>query len=336
MKAQLLHPAHDDLLVVNSARVSFAKKSNWLPDVTGEPVLSERDQKLMGFLARNGHWTPYAHPQMWVQMALSDAEAVAWLLKRGVGFQTLQTSPGEYMVKGSLYAWVRNLRQGLLPEDVDAGVRDMLWESFPYACDAYGIEEPEAQGDRVRLIRPDQITDAWMAKDPERAVLSSACFLIDVPFFVARQLGKHQDGFVQNEVSRRYVTDDPTFWEPDEWRAQSQDKKQGSDGVVTPATQTWATGALREANAYALEDYQAAVEKGIAAEQARAWLTMAAHTQWYWTASLNDYARLCAERLAGNAQQETREPAQMIAAQLMAQYPKTWSALMLNKLPEAA
>lgn len=45
----------DDLLVVNAARVSFAKRS---------AALSDADRKLIGFLARNGHWTPFSHPQI--------------------------------------------------------------------------------------------------------------------------------------------------------------------------------------------------------------------------------------------------------------------------------
>ena len=43
-----------DLTVVNAARVSFAKHKT---------VFDDRDAKLIGYLARNGHWTPFGHPQ---------------------------------------------------------------------------------------------------------------------------------------------------------------------------------------------------------------------------------------------------------------------------------
>jgi thymidylate synthase ThyX len=49
--------------------------------------------------------------------------------------------------------------------------------------------------------------------------------------FVARQLVKHEY-MPWNEVSRRYVDDEPEFYVPDVWRGRSADKKQGSDGVV--------------------------------------------------------------------------------------------------------
>lgn len=58
MKATLKAHMGDDLMVVNAARVSFAKESERCE------TLSAGDAKLIGFLARNGHWTPFAHPQL--------------------------------------------------------------------------------------------------------------------------------------------------------------------------------------------------------------------------------------------------------------------------------
>ena len=54
----------DDLAVVNDARVSFAKKSEWEWHTSGAAAyrtLSDKDAKLIGYLARNNHWTPFAH-----------------------------------------------------------------------------------------------------------------------------------------------------------------------------------------------------------------------------------------------------------------------------------
>ena len=39
-------------------------------------------------------------------------------------------------------------------------------------------------------------------------------FHIKAPIFVARQLVKHQVGLVWNEISRRYVDDEPEFYIP--------------------------------------------------------------------------------------------------------------------------
>ena len=58
-------------------------------------------------------------------------------------------------------------------------------------------------------------------------------FRIKAPIFVARQLVKHQVGLTWNEVSRRYVQDKPELYIPDAWRANPENKKQGSSETET-------------------------------------------------------------------------------------------------------
>lgn len=54
-----------DLDIVNSARVSFDKESEWELEYDGydayDKVLSERDKKLIKYLASHGHFTPFTH-----------------------------------------------------------------------------------------------------------------------------------------------------------------------------------------------------------------------------------------------------------------------------------
>jgi len=59
----------NDLTVVNAARVSFNKESDWDGEqhwtgVIKDKKLSERDQKLIKYLATHKHWTPFAHTQI--------------------------------------------------------------------------------------------------------------------------------------------------------------------------------------------------------------------------------------------------------------------------------
>ena len=54
-----------DLDVVNAARVSFDKESEWEwaergPDFSHD-TLSEKDQKLITYLAKHNHWSPFSH-----------------------------------------------------------------------------------------------------------------------------------------------------------------------------------------------------------------------------------------------------------------------------------
>ena len=53
----------NDLMVVNAARVSFAKESEYEYVETAEAwknVLSDKDKKLIKYLAKHKHWTPFA------------------------------------------------------------------------------------------------------------------------------------------------------------------------------------------------------------------------------------------------------------------------------------
>lgn len=65
-----------DLTVVNAARVSFDKESDWDREVVNYLEeegyseyhvaigLKEEDAKLIKYLAKHGHWTPFSHPQL--------------------------------------------------------------------------------------------------------------------------------------------------------------------------------------------------------------------------------------------------------------------------------
>lgn len=70
MKVELIDHMGSDLSVVNAARVSFDKVSEAkdykfidLGHISGEliPVLEERDAKLIRYLAKHNHWTPFGH-----------------------------------------------------------------------------------------------------------------------------------------------------------------------------------------------------------------------------------------------------------------------------------
>jgi thymidylate synthase (FAD) len=68
MQVTLTRVDGDDLGVVNAARVSFDKESDWelFPDDTKGiwfkgNKLPEGDQKLISYLAKHDHWSPFAH-----------------------------------------------------------------------------------------------------------------------------------------------------------------------------------------------------------------------------------------------------------------------------------
>jgi thymidylate synthase (FAD) len=65
MKAELIDKMGSDLTVANAARVSFNKESDWDHETDNTKLywqkLSERDTKLISYLARHNHFTPFTH-----------------------------------------------------------------------------------------------------------------------------------------------------------------------------------------------------------------------------------------------------------------------------------
>jgi thymidylate synthase (FAD) len=148
-----------------------------------------------------------------------------------------------------------------------------------------------------------------------------ASFHVKAPIFVARQLVKHK--FLRwNEISRRYVDDEPEFYTPDVWRGRSADKKQGSEGAVNP-----------EYNPQYLDSkikfaYLQALDMGVAPEQARMLLPQSTLTEWIWSGSLDAFADMCRLRCKSDTQYESRVVADQVSTIMQDLYPVSWAALM--------
>lgn len=217
-----------DLSVVNAARVSFAKESDFSyiwdsDDQICIPCLQDKDTKLINYLAKHNHWSPFAH--------------------------------------------------------------------------------------------------------------NSLTFRIKAPVFVARQMVKHQVGGVWNEVSRRYVDDEPEFYFPkrDGWRGRAENVKQGSSKQTVDVFQygnDYCENIPEDAVEVCLEAYERLLHRGVAPEQARMILPQNTMTEWWWTGSLMFFARVCKQRLDPHAQEETRNIAQMINDNIPQEFQHSWKALM--------
>lgn len=153
-----------------------------------------------------------------------------------------------------------------------------------------------------------------------------ASFRLKAPIFVARQLVKHQVGLAWNEVSRRYVDEEPEFWFPKEWRGRPVNAKQGSDGVVSLTFKDNEV-APNDALQGCLYAYQNLLNAGVAPEQARMVLPQNTMTEWIWSGSLAAFCRVCKLRLDPHTQQETRELVEGIKALLEPKFPVAFKAL---------
>ena len=149
---------------------------------------------------------------------------------------------------------------------------------------------------------------------------ASLQFRIKAPIFVARQLVKHQVGLVWNEVSRRYVDDEPEFYIPQEWRLKADDKKQGS----SDETIEYSLGSTLE---FIKTTYNNMLKANIAPEMARMILPQNLYTEWYWSGSLMAFARVCNLRCKPDTQWETQVIANQIDCECKQHFPTSWRAL---------
>ena len=217
IQVKYIHHAGSDLTTVNAARVSFNKKSaalgySGVGDENMRPILHDKDKKLIKYLARHNHTSPFNHTFMTVH--------------------------------------------------------------------------------------------------------------VKAPIFVARQLQKHEY-MPWNEISRRYVDDEPEFYEPSVWRGRSADKKQGSDGVVEGIDSTVVESLMKCAK----HDYNYLLAKGVSPEQARMILPQNMMTEWYWSGTVGAWAKMCNLRCKTDTQLETRTVANEVSNIMLRYFPVSWEAL---------
>ena len=145
-------------------------------------------------------------------------------------------------------------------------------------------------------------------------------FHVKAPIFVARQLVKHEY-MPWNEISRRYVDEEPQFYQPDHWRGRSADKKQGSEGQVK------SNFGIEYYHEKAWKAYDQLLNEGVAPEQARMVLPQSMMTEWYWSGTLYAFAKMCQLRCAKDTQQESREVAMQVSEYMEKLFPASWDAL---------
>ena len=205
----------------------------------------------------------------------------------------------------------------------DLSVVNAARVSFGKKSEALGTSGVEGEPMTPILNDPDKRLIKYLAKHKHMSPFGHAfaSFHVKAPIFVARQLVKHK--FLRwNEISRRYVDDEPEFYEPDEWRGRADDKKQGSAGAVESVP----VGALK-VQGYCLAAYQDLLSSGICPEQARIVLPQSTMTEWHWAGSLDAFSDMCILRCKEDTQLETRIVADKISANMKDLFPIAWGAL---------
>ena len=167
-------------------------------------------------------------------------------------------------------------------------------------------------------------------------------FHIKAPEFVMRQWYKLVVGIettssyptkdhAWNEISGRYVPVEE-YYVPSIWRQQSEDNKQASAGEID--NQEEAAQKYRDALQVINYHYKSLLDLGVAKEQARVLLPLAAYTEVYWTASFQSIMNFIELRDEPTSQWEIRQYAQTLKRIMFDIYPRTiniWSKTYWEK-----
>ncbi|MCX6134692.1 MAG: FAD-dependent thymidylate synthase [Ignavibacteriales bacterium] len=149
-----------------------------------------------------------------------------------------------------------------------------------------------------------------------------------VPMDCWRQWIRHRTANI-NEYSTRYsiAVDATQKTPPYEWRQQSKDNKQGSEGFVDSLLGAQLTQQEQELQDFARKVYNERVEKGIAREQARKDLPLSTYTEAYWKIDLHNLLHFLLLRMDSHAQFEIRSYANVIGNEIVRRWcPIVWEA----------
>lgn len=158
---ELLDVFGSDLTVVNAARVSFAKEST---------EFSEQDGKLVRYLAKHNHVSPFFHPQIRFRLKMPIFVAREWY-RHTIGFarnevsrRYVDTDP-EFFVPDGLRARDKNLKQGSkadLVENNDRLLDSMrLWNASSLSLYKSLLEQGVCP-EQARMVLPQSMMTEWV------------------------------------------------------------------------------------------------------------------------------------------------------------------------------
>ena len=183
---------------------------------------------------------------------------------------------------------------------------------------------------KENLDKKDEKLISYLAKHKHWTPFShpQICVRITAPIFIARQWFKSTIGLSRNEVSRRYVDDEPEFWIPEDWMGRpDKSLKQGAGDCLSRHTQDHADKQYHHALKVCKETYESLLRMGVAPQQARAVLPQSMYTSWYETGSLAAFARIYGLRVDEHAQYEIQELAKQLEPIIKDHFPVSWEAL---------
>jgi thymidylate synthase (FAD) len=172
MKVELLDHMGSDLDVVNAARVSFDKKSEWREGSCEEYgfQLTERDISLIDYLAEHHHWTPFSH--CYAKFRIKAPLFVrSQLFKHKVGLTENEVSrryvdsEPEFYVPEKWRKRADNVKQGSMEEAVETNAANKRDYELYIVNTVDFYKELLADGvapEQARMVLPQSMMTEWI------------------------------------------------------------------------------------------------------------------------------------------------------------------------------
>lgn len=153
---------------------------------------------------------------------------------------------------------------------------------------------------------------------------------IECPLYIRSQIVRHRS-FSYNEISRRYTSEDLSFYLPEAFRKQHEKSKQCSDGAADAKAEAVARVAHEKLLEESLKAYNDMLDAGVSRELARGILPQCLMTSFYMTGNLRSWNQFLELRLHEHAQQEAREIGEMVEEIILDKFPKAYEALQRHR-----
>jgi len=168
IQATLIDSMGTDLSVVNAARVSFGKKSSWEYDVCEIMHLSDKDTKLIKYLAKHKHISPFGHcflsfhvkAPIFVARQLVKHKFLRW---NEISRRYVDSEPEFYTPK----VWrkrAKDVKQGSDFSGVEGGLQAHRQYNASAECSIITYQQMLDQGvapEQARMVLPQSTMTEW-------------------------------------------------------------------------------------------------------------------------------------------------------------------------------
>lgn len=352
-----LHPERwgDDLDVVNAARVSFEKESEWEFDhLLGRDNLSTKDAKLVHYLAKHKHHSPFNHSflkfrikaPIFVARQLVKHKFLPW---NEVSRRYVDSEP-EFYVPDIWRKKADNVKQGssnaALPEPKEKGKCLYCGTNLPngrhkYCCDKHqALHAAQRRPYDLRFSR-------WKATAKATGIpFTITIDDLDWPNkcpYLDLELNYFADNLADNVASLDKIIPELGYVSGNVQIISNLANKMKSSATKEQILLFAKNSSLIHGGIFvdssdsyekylsnASDTYLKMIEQGYCAEQARIFLPLSAMTEWYWSGTLGAFLDMLRLRLDPHTQKESRDVAQLISYHVKNKFPVSYHAVLEN------